>query len=75
MRQHDQGASICIFTTWISVRHTGNIGKGDISPPIVYPIGDTSIDGDPAIKELWQPFKIDGEPVTGIPGNSRTVIH
>ncbi len=41
---------------------------------IVYPIGDTSIDGDPSIKELWLPFKVDGEPVTCIPGDSRTDI-
>ncbi len=26
------------------------------------------------IKELWQPFKIDGGPVTGIPDDSRTVL-
>ncbi len=36
-----------------SLRHTGNIGKGDIFSSIVYPIGDTSIDGDPSIKEFW----------------------
>ena len=28
--------------------------------------------GDPSLKELCQPFKIDGEPVTGIPGDSWT---
>ncbi len=32
--------------------------------------GESSI--NPTIKELWYHFKIDGEPVTGIPGNSRT---
>ncbi len=31
-----------------------------------------AIDGDPSIKELLWPFEIDGEPVTGIPGDSRT---
>ncbi len=36
-------------------------------------ITGTIIDGDPSIKQLWQPFKIDGEPVTGLPGDSRTV--
>ena len=34
----------------------------------------TSIDGDTSIKELWQLFKIDGDPVTDIPGDSRTAL-
>ncbi len=40
----------------------------------VYPTRDTIIDGDPSIKELWKPLKIDGEPVLGLPGDSRTVF-
>ncbi len=35
---------------------------------------DRRIDGDPSIKALWEPFKIDREPVTRIPGDPRTVV-